>query len=275
VNLGINDIKEITAAMAVYPNMDYSGYAFSFLKRRLTLIFAKAGVRRVEHFILSLESESFRDAVIEHMCVEVTEMFRDPAFWRLLRDKIVPLIPEGSKTIWIPFEPSGEEAFSLSIVLHESFKSDDYQIVCDNPSGKKCKGISEGLINLRHQDINLTNYRRLEHKDKYIEYIGQMNGHMILTENMRSQINCRNSYFLSDNSVPDSVGLILFRNVAIYYNHKTTETAFQKLIDTLVPGGFLVIGVKEVLPKHIEEELILIDEAEKIYQKPKQNSFYA
>lgn len=55
------------------------------------------------------------------------------------------------------------------------------------------------------------------------------------------------------------------------------ESSFKLLIDKLMPGGFLAIGIKEKLPKSIEESLIVIDQTERIYQKPnvKLNSYYA
>lgn len=64
------------------------------------------------------------------------------------------------------------------------------------------------------------------------------------------------------------MSLILFRNVSIYYNHRQAASVFDILYEKLVPGGYLVIGVKEQLPEKIAEKMIAIDEAEKIYKKP-------
>ncbi len=276
INLGIKDIKELTAAMSEYPYMDYSNYALSFLKRRLPYIFHKLKIKKTDPFINSLKNEAFRNKVISLMCVEITEMFRDPAFWRTLRSKILPEMPKESNTIWFPMETSGEEAISMAVLLHENKLVDKYKILCHNPSPLICENIKNGKITIRHNDINQTNYRRLEENDSFNDYFTQQNGYMILNDGLKNNINCYRKTFLCDPE-SDKIGCILFRNNSIYYNHKMAESSFKLLIDKLMPGGFLAIGIKEKLPKSIEESLIVIDQTERIYQKPnvKLNSYYA
>jgi chemotaxis protein methyltransferase CheR len=268
VNFGINDIKEITAAMAEYPNMDYTNYALSFLKRRLSYLFAQLNIRRKELFFERLKQADFREKVNCLMCVDTTEMFRDPAFWRTLRDKVLPQIPEACENFWIPLAASGEEVFSLAILLYEKNRSHEYKIIGQSPSNERCRDIQQGKIKVRPDDVNQTNYKRLEDQSAYQNYIHRQNGYCVLDEKIRQRVDCRNESFLVITPPEESIGLILLRNVSIYFNTRLTQSVFRRLIDKLMPGGFLVIGTKEQLPASFKEELIEVDAVEKIYKKP-------
>ncbi|TCO10944.1 CheR family methyltransferase [Natronoflexus pectinivorans] len=276
MNLGINDIREITSAMSAYTNMDYTEYALSFLKRRLAYIFDQFNIRKVGTFIEALSKNDFREHVIKLMFVENSEMFRDPAFWRSLRDNVLLNLPEGTQNIWVPDEPSGEEIFSLAIILHEMNQAGKYNILCSNPSTSICASIREGRINASHLDVSQTNYKRLENRDRFNEYIKKENGTVLLTENITSQVNCE-EFDIIKNNKPDKTGLIIFRNKAIYYNTKKAEKTLTELYNNLLPGGYIAIGVKEKMPLSINDELIVVDKSEKIYQKPqlKRNSHHA
>lgn len=254
--------------MAEYPHMDYSNYALSFLKRRLSYLFSQLNIRRKERFFESLKQTDFREKVTYHMCVDTTEMFRDPAFWRTLRDKILDKIPVDGKNFWIPMAASGEEMFSLAILLHENQLSHKYQIIGQTPSLERCNYILEGKINARHDDVNQTNYKRLEDQNVYQNYIQRDNGFCWLDEKVRQNIDCRHESFLISTPSEESIGLILFRNISIYYNTRLTQLVFKRVIDKLMPGGFLVIGTKEQLPAAFKDELIEVDALEKIYKKP-------
>lgn len=277
MNFGINDIKELTASMAEYPAMDYSNYAFSFLKRRLSYLFTRLNIRRKDQFIEMLQQPDFREKILFHMGVDTTEMFRDPAFWRTLRDKILGHLPADCENIWLPVVASGEEMFSLAILLHENNLSQKYKIIGQTPSAEQCAYIQDGKLNARHDDVNQTNYKRLEDKNAYQEYIERHNGFCLLNERFRRNIDCRHASFPGLMPSEDAIGLILFRNVSIYYNLKLTQMVFTQIIDKLMPGGYLVIGTKEQLPAAILEALIEVDATEKIYRKPglKHNSNHA
>lgn len=266
MNFSITDIKELTLSMLGYPNMDYTNYSLSFLKRRLAIVFTSLNLRRKDQFIEMLKKKDFRDQVITRMLVDNTEMFRDPAFWRMLRDKIVNDLPSNS-SIWFPCESSGEEVYSLSVILHEQNLSSRFKLFCSNPSIEKCNAINHGRLNGKDFDINFTNYRRLEENEFFDSYFTLQNGHLIVCEKLRENVNCVQGG-VSDTIPSGIVSLILFRNVSIYYNHRQAISVFDILYEKLMPGGYLVIGVKEQLPEKIGEKMIVIDETEKIYKKP-------
>jgi chemotaxis protein methyltransferase CheR len=266
VNLSINEIKEITHAMLSFPNMDYTNYTISFLKRRLSFVFEQLNIKRKDQFLDQLKNAEFRDRVVSNLVVENTELFRDPAFWRMLRDKIVNQLHDNS-VIWLPNESSGEEAYSVSLILYEKKAGSKFKIFCNNPAAERCQSIMLGQLNGKHFELNQSNYKRLEEYDAFGDHFTLENNHMRVSDALRNQIVCQHGT-ISQTIPKGDVSLILFRNEAIYYNHRLANTVFNQLYEKLMPGGYLAIGVKEQLPESIADRLKTIDEAEKIYQKP-------
>ena len=267
MDLGINDIKEITSAMSEYPDMDYSNYSMSFLKRRLSYAFALLNLRRLNQLPERLKDPNFRDKLISNLSVDATEMFRDPAVWRLIRDKVLSDMPKESEKIWFPAEANGAEVFSLSIILHESSLTDNYKLICQSPSIIRCNSINDGAISAGNNEINQTNYKRLENQNAYNSYFETADGQINLLPYYRRNIECLNECFLSKPLAENSAALIMFRNISLYYNHKLTKTAFRLLTKALVKGGYLVIGIKERLPEDLIDEFEVIDANENIYRK--------
>lgn len=136
---------------------------------------------------------------------------------------------------------------------------------------ERCNGINQGQLNGRHLDINQTNYRRLEENDFFNTYFRKENSHLVVCEKLLKNVTCKHG-IISDTIPNGDISLILFRNNALYYNHRLANTIFNILYEELMPGGFLVIGVKEQLPETIAHKMIIIDEVEKIYKKPSVNT---
>ncbi|MFW6267645.1 MAG: CheR family methyltransferase [Marinilabiliaceae bacterium] len=253
--------------MARYEGMNYTGYNFSFLKRRLGHVFAELKVRRLPQFIERLSDESFRDLVRYHMAVNVTEMFRDPGFWRSLRIQVLPHFRSRDWRVWFPDATSGEEVFSLAIILKEDGLLDQAEIVCHHPSSEKCREISEGVFYHKNEETNLNNYRRLEENDQFEDYFIRTNGQVKFRDDLLHKARFFPEWF-TDLGEDEKFDLIIFRNSAINFTFQRRDEVLQKVVEHLQPGGFLAIGVKEPLPVALRNILIPVDEKESIYKLP-------
>jgi chemotaxis protein methyltransferase CheR len=264
--LGINDIKTVASEMSRYDNMDYTGYSFSFLKRRLAYVFDKLKVRKLVAFSDRLKDDGFREDVKYHMAVGVTEMFRDPGFWRSVRHNIFPVL--GNEfTVWFPDTPSGEELFSFLILLKESNLSDSVKIVFQHSSEKICREISEGIMDFKNTELNHSNYRRLEESDRFEHYFAEDNGHLKLDKELLK--NCSFRVVAPGEVEGDEMfNLIIFRNSGINYSFGGREELFKNIVGHLNPGGFFAIGLKETVPASLKNNLVMVDEKESIYRKP-------
>jgi chemotaxis protein methyltransferase CheR len=266
VTLGINDLKMVTAEMAQYPDMDYSGLSFSFLKRRLAYVFEKLKVRKLVTFTERLRENDFREEVKYHMAVKVTEMFRDPGFWRSVRHNIFPALGERF-SVWFPDTPSGEELFSFLVLLKESNLLDSVDIVCQHPSEKLCSEISLGAFDSRNGELNHSNYKRLEESDRFEDYFTNENGELTFKRSLLK--NCRfrtKSAGIAEEG--ELFDFIVFRNSGINYSYGRHEELFKEIVEHIRPGGFLAIGVKENIPGSLKDYLAVVDDKESLYRKP-------
>ncbi|PWD99404.1 CheR family methyltransferase [Marinilabilia rubra] len=266
VSLSINDIKSVTNDMARYKNLDYAGHSFSFLKRRLSHVFLQLKVKRLNQFSERLSEESFREGIRYHMAVNVTEMFRDPGFWRSLRQTVFPLLKEKQWSVWFPDTPSGEEVYSFIILLAEDGLLENVKIFSQHASETKCKEIADGFIDHKNAELNYNNYKRLEEADKFEEYFLEGPGSWTFKKDLL--VNCN---FIArsvvDSEIDESFDFIVFRNTCINYTSQSREEMLEKIVSHLNPGGFLALGVKEALPSSLESQFKPVDQKESIYKK--------
>jgi chemotaxis protein methyltransferase CheR len=266
VTLSINELRNVTNEMARYGHMDYTGYSFSFLKRRLWHVFSELRVRKLNHFLERLSDETFREGVKYHMAVNVTEMFRDPGFWRSLRSAVFPLFGEQKWSAWFPDVPSGEELFSLAILLEEDGLLDQVDIFCQHPSKEKCRVISEGFVDSKNNELNHSNYRRLEENDRFDHYFCDDDGQLRFQKDLLD--GCRfESSWLEHGDENDAFDLIMFRNAGINYSFQKRDEVLKSVVERLNPGGILTLGVKELIPGFFHGTLMPLNEKESIYRK--------
>ncbi|MFO8001112.1 MAG: CheR family methyltransferase [Marinilabilia sp.] len=267
VSLSINDIRSVTTEMARYDGMNYSGYNFSFLKRRLGYVFSELRVRKLPQFIERLSDESFRESVKYYMAVNVTEMFRDPGFWRSLRANVFPLLRKKEWRVWFPDISSGEEVYSLAVLLYEDGLLDQVDIAGHHPSVQKCREVSEGILNAGNNDLNYSNYKRIENGEGFENFFSCENGQTKLRSDLLEHCRFSPRWFTQfENS--GKFELIMFRNTGINFTAQRWEDNLKMVVEHLVPGGIIAIGVKESVPGSMKNLLVPVDRKESIYRKP-------
>lgn len=240
----INDIREITPILSQKLKIDFSNYAFSFLRRRFAHVFNVLNIKSIYDFIDGIQNEIFIEEFSYHFPVPDTEMFRDPSFWRFLRLKILPAYELNKLSFWFPDLVSNEELFSLLVILKEENLITQANIYCNEYSLRKIEEIKSGFIEIKKLEINKQNFKRLELNSHFEDYFSFENGRMRIEESLLSNVEfIKENYFCQ---VPDKkVSFVFFRNRMIYYNSKLQINAEQELIKSIENGGYLAIGMKE------------------------------
>ncbi|SFE29221.1 CheR family methyltransferase [Thermophagus xiamenensis] len=266
VSLSIKEIKTVTSEMSKYDCLDYSGHSFSFLKRRLGHIFSQLKIRRLTQFCEQLADENFRELINYHMAVNVTEMFRDPGFWRVLRRDVFSLFDKEGWSVWFPDTPSGEEVYSLLILLKEQGILNNVKVLCQHPSKEKCREISEGVIDQKKIEISYNNYRRLEEKDLFNNYFIEKEGEKYFNKELLEfcEFKCAS---VGVGDFNEKFDLILFRNSGINYTVRKKEELLARLLSNLKTGGIIALGVRESIPEVFHNQLCVLDRKESIFKK--------
>lgn len=248
---------------------DFRHYSLSSVRRRLTLALRKLGLdtfSQLQDRLLS-NPESF-DVVLQYLSVPTTEMFRDPEYFRSLREGVVPILATyPSVKIWIAGCSTGEEAFSLAILLHEEGLLNRALIYATDINPTSLRRAQAGLLRLEDLPKNTGNYQKAGGKASFSEYYTTTDRSGFLRADLLGKIVFAD-HSLSTDSVFAEVQLVSCRNVLIYFTRELQSRAFQLFYDSLSARGFLGIGAKESMRfspqyRHFEE----FDASHKIYRR--------
>lgn len=250
---------------------DFSNYAMSSFRRRVQCFIELFRIESMEALIRKLElDKQFFKTFLSEITVNVTEMFRDPSFWVELRDEIVPSILMNKKEfrVWHAGCSSGEEVFSMAIMLDEMGILDQVEIVATDIDYSILAKAQQAAYNLRNmEEVNKKNYQRFMGKRALEDYYTVEDGKAVMNKEL-----IRNVQFVEHNLVNgEKIGvfdLILCRNVMIYFN-QTLQNEVLKLFHASLPRyGYLAIGSKESLIWcEYANKFIIVNNNEKIYKK--------
>lgn len=268
--IGIVETRNVIKTILETYGYDFRDYALTSFKRRLEQVITNNGFKDADGLIDRLtNSKEYFDIFLCDITPETTEMFRDPSLWRAIRDEIIHDITKGSTRtkLWIAAFDSGEELFSLAILLKEAGLLSDVQLYASIISEKTINKIKSGRIDARELEVNDANYVRFNGKRNFSDYYKIENGQAIFDTSLIQGVNFIKLNTVYDN-VPGGIKLALFRNQMIYYNQILQDKVLNQLSNSVVPGGYMVLGVKETLENTgMNNRFTLFNDPEKIYKK--------
>lgn len=268
--LGIVDTRNILKAIQEHYDYDFRNYALTFFKRRLEYIIEKYNLKSANNLINEIiNQESFFPLFLKEICVENTEMFRDPSLWRFFMDDfLAPLIQKStSYKIWFPEVSSGEELYSLVILLTELNLLKYVEIHASSISEIRMDKVRQGMFDSSKREVNEANFKRIFRNKDLNEYcsIKENQGYInpTLLENVK---------FFRQNAIfdryPKGVKLIMWRNQMLYCNQILEERLLKNMNGCLVPGGHLIIGLNEKIDYwNSNRDFTLVGENDSIYKK--------
>jgi chemotaxis protein methyltransferase CheR len=251
MNAPIADLEVRLLLEAIFDryHYDFREYAMASLKRRLSQacdtlqVATLSGLQeRVLH-----EPEAFA-RLLQYLTVQVSDMFRDPEFFLALRGQALPLLATyPSIKVWCAGCSTGEEAYSLAILLHEEGLLDRSIIYATDINAQSLRMAAAGVFSLPRLRGFTENHRRAGGKTSLSDYY-HSNGadSAIMDPALRRKITF-SDHSLATDSVFSEVHLITCRNVLIYFDHALQTRALRLFAESLVHHGFLGLGSKESL----------------------------
>ncbi len=237
----INEIFE-------YHGFDFGGYSRASLKRRVDRLYNLDRFTNFSQFLMKIrEQPDYFKRMIEEITVNVTEMFRDPQFYKVLRTEIIPVLAtKPFIRIWHAGCSTGEEVYSMAImlkeanVLHKSllYATDINPLVLDTAK--------EGVFPLRMMQQYSENYIASGGKEDFSKYYTANYGLAKLGGELSEKMVYSLHNLVSDGSF-NEFDLILCRNVMIYFDKDLQERALNLFDDSLAKLGYLALGTKETL----------------------------
>lgn len=257
-------------------DLDFRQYKESSLKRRLERRLRASKVESYNQYISVLSNDpSEYTRLIDDLTIQVTEFFRNPRAWQVLREQVIPKIIDRKKKseminkrskpalrIWCAGCATGEEAYSAAILIDH---------VLD---GRK----TDFVVNVWGTDIDAKSLLKAEHlvykpavpetvpEDIFNKYFYYDNGCYKVIPSLRKTVRFRPHDLVLDDSFKQ-MDLILCRNVVIYFTRPLQEKVFMDFCNGLNDKGYLFLGKAETLIGPALERFKVINKRWRIYQK--------
>lgn len=272
-DIDIAELRKLTEVVKDKYGYDFTNYAMSSFRRRIQRILELYKFQNADTLIQKIGDEaSFFEEFLSEVTVNVTEMYRDPSFWRELRDNVIPNILLNHKTIsiWHAGCSSGEEVYSMAIMLKEMGILDKSKIIATDIDKEIVDRAKKGVFTMKNMDLNEKNYIRYQGTAKLSDYYEEKAGKAYMDQSLISNVSYR-IHDLVNGPVFNKFDLILCRNVMIYFNQTLQNQVLKKLHESLFKYGYLTIGSKESLIWcEIANKFIIVNNEEKLYKKIKE-----
>lgn len=249
---------------------DFRSYARASVERRLRNFTQQQRMATIAELVpRMLHDEGLFAELARQFSVSVTEMFRDPFVYRALREKVVPFLRTFPFVrVWAAGCATGEEVYSLAIVLKESGLYDRRTTIFGTDFNDESLRRAEEAIYPAEEMKECTRcYQEAGGQRSFSEYYHASCHSAKLDSSLRDRITFANHNLTVDN-VFGEMNLVFCRNVLIYFNRDLQNRALRLFTESLIRGGFLVLGTKEDLRfSEVVDDYEVVDRAARIYRK--------
>ncbi len=227
---------------------DFRGYSMASVKRRLLQAREHFGCRTFSGLQERvLHDESVMPELLSYLTVQVSELFRDPAYFKALREQVVPhLRTYPSLKVWVAGCSAGEELYSLAILFREEGLEDRTLFYGTDISPDALSKAEAGVYELERVPAFTENHRLSGGKSSLSDYYTASYGAAVFDKSLRKRAVFSDHSLVSD-AVFAEVQLVSCRNVLIYFDRELQDRALGLFKDSLSRKGFLGLGAKESL----------------------------
>lgn len=251
-----------------YHGYDFSGYSAASFRRRVDRLYAMDNFENFSEFLFKVRSdETYFKHTVEEITVNVTEMFRDPSFYKILRTDILPILAtKPFIRIWHAGCSTGEEVFSVAILLKELGLLHKSLLYATDLNSSVLDVAKKGLFPLRTIQQYAENYRIASGKNDFSDYYTANYGYAKFSDELISRMVFSQHNLIIDGSF-NEFDLILCRNVLIYFDKDFQRTALELFDNSLSKLGYLALGSKETIKFSSIQHRFKQFEKEKIWKK--------
>ena len=241
VNILLNDLLE-------QYGYDFSDYSFASVKRRLQRVYINDRFPSFAEFRYRVISDStYLTYLMEQITVNVTEMFRDPAFFQALRKQVLPILATYPFIrIWHAGCSTGEEVYSMAILLQEMNLLHKSVIYATDINESVLEKARKGIFPLAFMQQYSQNYLQSGGQRDFSQYYAANYEYAKFSESLSEKIIFAAHNLVTDRSF-NEFQLIICRNVLIYFNKELQDKVLHLFSESLEQLGFLALGAKETL----------------------------
>ncbi len=268
--IGINDLRKLIQTITERFDYDFSSYSSASFKRRIQRFIEIKRLGSVENLVNKIISgEIKKNELLTEVSVNVTELFRDPSFWKYLRKVLLEQnFPQNIK-IWQVGSSSGEEIYSLMILLNDLNLLNKAEVISTDYNTGIIEKAQSGLIPVKSMELNTSNFVKTGYKGELTNYFMPEGDNFKLNKDLLSKIKFKEINLVKD-SHNGSVDIILCRNILIYHNPQLQNDILKKFHQSLNMSGLLILGSRETIEwSEIAPKYTMLGPEERIFRKNK------
>ena len=266
-----DDIEIRLLLEAIYQryHYDFRGYSMASVKRRLAQ--AKTKFQCRSYSLLQdrvMHDPGLMPELLAYLTVQVSEMFRDPGYFRTIREQVVPFLKTyPSIKVWVAGCSAGEELYSLAILFREEGLESRTIFYGTDINAKALHQAEAGVYELDRIATFTLNHQLSGGKTSLSDYYTAAYGSAVFDKSLRKQMVFSDHSLVTDAAFAE-VHFISCRNVLIYFDRELQDRAIGLFLESLSRQGFLGLGSKESLRFSRYSEMFGdFARSERIYQR--------
>jgi chemotaxis protein methyltransferase CheR len=242
------EISLLLEGIYLYYGYDYRNYNFPSIRRR---ILHRMNAEKLKS-ISALQEKVLHDRnclkrLLSDLVISVTEMFRDPELFAVLRSKVIPWLRTlPAIRIWHAGCATGEEAYSTAILLYEEGLYDKTRIYATDIHDNALRAAEKATFPLKNMQIYTRNYQQAGGTNAFSQYYKADTEHAVFHDFLKENIVFAEHNLVTDGSF-NEFHVIFCRNVLIYFNSELQERVYHLIYNSLSCDGFLALGQNETI----------------------------
>lgn len=262
------EVDQLVNELAERYGYDFTNYAKASLRRRINRLLAIDRIPSFAELIYRVKNDGdYLTHIVEELTVNVTEMFRDPLVFKMIREQVLPVLATHPFIrIWHAGCASGEEVYSMAIMLEEANLMRKSLIYATDINPSVIENIQRGIFPLNRMQQYSENYILSGGKKDFSSFYTAQYGWAKFSQKLKQKMIAATHNLVSDRSF-NEFQLILCRNVLIYFDKVLQDKVLSLFSDSLEKLGFLVLGSKENLRFSSVAKKFVQVEKEKIWRK--------
>lgn len=245
IGIPIYSYQEIAELLHAYvPDISY--YSKSFVERRFHYVCSKLYIPSLHAFQEKIKEDiTFVDVFMHHFTVPVTEMFRDESVWKNLYSNVLPQFKQATQcSIWLPNCSSGEELFSLSILLQTLNMQTNTTVYASHRSLTGIETIKKCIFPDKNEQLYSTNFSKIQLGYTLDRFYTKSYNALYMNASLLKNVTFMYSTSILQ-QIPAEVDIVLFRNCLLYFNVHMHDIILANISKHINQNGMLVLGLQD------------------------------
>ncbi|AOM77930.1 CheR family methyltransferase [Pedobacter steynii] len=265
--ISYDQLSELIDFIKNIHGFDFSDYSAASLKRRVTRIMQLQKLSLFDLRTLLTNDHDYFESFLIEVTVNVTEMFRDPSFYKSVKENIIPYLRSYQRIkVWNAGCSTGEELYSYAILFAEEELYDRSFFYGTDINNDVLNFAKDGIYDLQKMKLYSENYQKTGTMHTLSDFYTARYEAASINRSLKKNL-LFSAHNLASDGVFNEFQVISCRNVLIYFNTDLQKRVIELFYNSLANFGFLCLGAKETLRSTETGRFKVIDKKNNIYQK--------